>query len=68
MKGESTKEILDRKFALVTAMATEAEKELPDNIRERLEHQRIINYEQEQSQLNALSEQAEKEIESQINH
>ena len=47
-------------------MATEAEKTLPENQRERLEHQRILSYEKEQNQLNTLSEQAESEMEQQI--
>ena len=47
LKGESTKEMIDRQFALVTAMATEAEKGLPDNIRDQLESERIRNFEQQ---------------------
>ena len=51
--------MIDRQFALVTAMATEAEKGLPGNIRDQLEGERIRNFEQQQSQLDDLSQQAE---------
>ena len=48
-------------------MATEAEKNLPTNIKEKLEQERLLNFEQQQNQLKILSTNAEKEMEAQIN-